>query len=1265
MSESYYKYKKNKTDYTKNQESKASKNLSRTEEIQKLKLKLGSLANELYKSKQISKPLTNQMFKLINARTRLPKLQDAYHNLKSIDHKFKSEDAEDRKNITKATGKSFTKKEFKQLGETSKQEYTVYRKYVLDIIKNDGTEKKEEEKQYRDITSKVVGLYKIPKLIKGDLAYFISMPYVKTANVVKVVVNQLDMSSKQYRYQSVRHTASGIEYDKAWNMQFEYRGLNVEMNDEIPFQCVPNALYKMYGNRDNGRDKFIRTIADGGLEYVKHQLDIGGMSAYLDVLDPDEEPQIRDGFKGYSPMDILTFCNDHKIRCFGYDWKLEQFISNKDLAISFHSHLPAFVFYFNDNHIYLITDKDLRHALLNNNTTVNISELAKEKKKKTFEREIKINIPFQDWETLDSCNIYITEERQVHKIFYDQICKGIVHNSKIAMSEKEGIVKFQYIPSDRKKKKMIIYNPDVITVIDTIRMLNPNEEIEIADEDTKDVSKNDVYKFKNQRIHTLAREYCDKEFGGIPKSTFNTEGDYIFHSQFIRNCAFNGWIQKPNSDNLHAFDYNKHYTSVFMGQDIKFGWPIYNVFDEVKPFDGKIETGFYYVETKNFFPFHGNGFYDADLIFYALVKKIITKTDVKLQYKSSYELQPNHYEKFVKSVYDNFQSPKKAINGMLGLLGHDYSNSNRHHFTNNSRYAMMEAAANTDYQIKYIYHENFDQSNDEPIDIDNIEISNYLSTEKPLCYHLYNMKRNKKFQNELPFFYKVYNCSAIKMHQLATNVGGSLCAIFTDTIIIEGDHNKPSCNKDIIGGIRETDIKEFTNLIEYRNRTDNYFKERPTKMVLQDIEEFKLDGKGCFITGLAGTGKSYLCRKLQKKLGEGNYGVCSSTHKSALIIGGKTVYNLFNINPKDHTYIKSTVDKVKESGIKYIFIDEISMINSKVFGVLHDIKKKYDFKFIMIGDWGQLESVEDKHYDIEASQLFCELVDGQKLELKLNYRAMKDPLFKLFSEDLMKAREGETIDFSTYGTQLCRKSICWTNRKRKAINEEWNLKMSKDNPYITINNIRVYKNLPIISKKTRTIDDNEVKNNEEFTVRSFDKDTITIKSAITKQKINITHKDFKDFDLAYCITVHVSQGSSYDFPYSIHEYDMMDKRLLYTAMSRSTCKQNINFVKSYHKLQIGYIYKITCLVNNKFYIGSTKTSLEQRRNEHFVAKDNSLLHLDIRKYGNENFTIELVKTIEFVEEDTLLIAETTMMIELGSLDNQYNEKVSIDLQNLI
>ncbi len=51
-----------------------------------------------------------------------------------------------------------------------------------------------------------------------------------------------------------------------------------------------------------------------------------------------------------------------------------------------------------------------------------------------------------------------------------------------------------------------------------------------------------------------------------------------FSSDYIRNCRFNGWFStrftEPNSKDLNAYDYNKHYTSCLMGKGISFGWQL-------------------------------------------------------------------------------------------------------------------------------------------------------------------------------------------------------------------------------------------------------------------------------------------------------------------------------------------------------------------------------------------------------------------------------------------------------------------------------------------------------------------------------------------------------------------------------------------------------------------------------------------------------------------------------------------------------------------
>ena len=144
---------------------------------------------------------------------------------------------------------------------------------------------------------------------------------------------------------------------------------------------------------------------------------------------------------------------------------------------------------------------------------------------------------------------------------------------------------------------------------------------------------------------------------------------------------------------------------MFNGSNLKYGWPIYNVFDEVAQFDGKLAPGFFYVETSNFFPFRGNGFYDADLVDYGIEGGIITKDNITLQYKSRQHLEPKHLEIFVLSVFEKFKDPKLAINAMIGLFGHDFSNYNTHYLTTECKYAMMALAQNPEFTVKYVYHE--------------------------------------------------------------------------------------------------------------------------------------------------------------------------------------------------------------------------------------------------------------------------------------------------------------------------------------------------------------------------------------------------------------------------------------------------------------------------------------------------------------------------------------------------------------------------------
>ena len=58
---------------------------------------------------------------------------------------------------------------------------------------------------------------------------------------------------------------------------------------------------------------------------------------------------------------------------------------------------------------------------------------------------------------------------------------------------------------------------------------------------------------------------------------------------------------------------------------------------------------------------------------------------------------------------------------------------------------------------------------------------------------------------------------------------------------------------------------------------------------------------------------------------------------------------------------------------------------------------------------------------------------------------------------------------------------------------------------------------------------------------------------------------------------------------------------------------------------MGVIYKATCLITNRSYIGQTRKSLEERKKQHQKCHDGSPFHLAIEKYGKEKFIWEILE----------------------------------------
>ena len=80
----------------------------------------------------------------------------------------------------------------------------------------------------------------------------------------------------------------------------------------------------------------------------------------------------------------------------------------------------------------------------------------------------------------------------------------------------------------------------------------------------------------------------------------------------------------------------------------------------------------------------------------------------------------------------------------------------------------------------------------------------------------------------------------MKMNEMARQIGRSVRAIFTDTIIFENAERVPELSNEI-GGMRISKVNKYELMMNTTPRTNQFHVERPSKAKLQTIDEFKLE----------------------------------------------------------------------------------------------------------------------------------------------------------------------------------------------------------------------------------------------------------------------------------------------------------------------------------------------------------------------------------------------------------------------------------------
>jgi 5-methylcytosine-specific restriction endonuclease McrA/DNA replication protein DnaC len=639
-------------------------------------------------------------------------------------------------------------------------------------------------------------------------------------------------------------------------------------------------------------------------------------------------------------------------------------------------------------------------------------------------------------------------------------------------------------------------------------------------------------------------------------SAFNIETMKLINSIMFRKVAF---TQSLNDEEYflekRCLDMIKCRKNVLLhfGED----YPRYSVLDDVEAFDGIITTGFYYIESENTFPLRKNGFYSKPMVDFCLLKNIITLDDIKYQFKSSFKIESEQFGGFVSHLLDVFnespQMQKLSVNSLIGLFGRRKNTFVESRLCNKDEVDDI-ACAYQDFAKPYL-----NDINDDVVGIT-------------------GQSEIKKIESYFPIHAQVLDCEGIELYKLVEfikDAGHYPYAVKTDAVLYytnprygEVDISNEFWDAEkTIPKYKYDDVKELVREVIVNNE-ENYELQQHYYKNVEENDDFNVvvdsiinSEKGCLILGSAGCGKTHLTNMIVSALESRSLQVqkLATTNKASLLINGIT------LDKFSYSILRNKAsNKIKQ--INYLIVDECSMMREIFYQVLLMIKHHNpSMKIIIVGDFGQLDPVNDRvKKNYELTRALFELVDENKIVLTKCKRS-DDVLFNICND----VRNGVAIELGLFPyTEPTYLNLCHTNSTRRTLNDSCMRRFIKETkPSKTMSftkliydknsqDITIAKGMPIIARVNRK--SLEIANNECFTIDAVNDDTITISNEM-KSRVAIPVCDFiKTFNLAFCITIHKSQGATFNQKYTIYEWsDRMSDKLKYVAISRSSDISNI------------------------------------------------------------------------------------------------------------
>jgi len=818
---------------------------------------------------------------------------------------------------------------------------------------------------------------------------------------------------------------------------------------------------------------------------------------------------------------------------------------------------PSLHYMVEGGHLYPIVNKTHQKSI-SQIKDINIKKVFKPKEQKPTKRTVNIfHRPDEFLEMLKCEDVkskndmfVCTTPTVVHDLFYTLLKSNKLFNKNVR-TDHSRIIQFDI------GNMTIQENTGYIAVASTIQKLNSNTTEE--------------YIYHGQSIHRLAHEYYERNHNKNYKSQLSPQVANVFNDKLSKNTAFNITLKETQA--THAYDFNKLYASILRCCGDDFGWCQYMPTDFIQPFDGQITTGFYHVITTRSFPFRGNGWYADVFVAEAVQLNLINHDDVKYQIKASNKLNECFFSAFVNTVKQSFDSYKQANNGFIGILAKNYNTYEKHYFTQDRMSALKEWLKNpSDVSYTGIYnnHEDLHQyqfmMGQEQLQA-MIDIAKDKSKQvNPMVWMVCTSKKTPLYNNSLPIHRKIYDIANMKLYKqhlyiTSINPRAELVRIKVDLVGYTGIDNEIETDDYTWGKVKREwlppqpgsicDQSTIVRTMEYQHKNKQWNNHK--RELIDDNDIQSILKKGGLIHGGAGTGKSTTLNRIKDVLQINDLIVGAFTHKASGIVGGCTLHRLFGIDTKTNKFDYKLIKSYHKQGVKYIFIDEISMIPSWLWNIIAHIKVQYGFVIIGCGDWRQLPPVDEEHIDFENSWIVNYIFNFNSYELVKVWRFNESQLL----QDAYSASKGYKIDFSRYKEVEHPLALCHTNDAVNAINKKWNeyysQKQSTKKEVKGFDNTTfiIYDGLKSMAYKTHSA--YTFTNSQELTVKSWNKDNLCL-TTLKGDTINVDINYTTSFKPRFAMTVHKSQGSTFTENYSIYEYEAMTSIMLYVALTRARNK---------------------------------------------------------------------------------------------------------------